>query len=88
MRNPDEHREKLKEAAKEATGSEDRDIFMIANSTPGQEFEPAYKKKVLKMVERALKCGELSIKMRQTQREALKKSVSVPQGRQNTKGAA
>ena len=41
MVNPDEHREQLKEAAKEMTGSEDRDVFMIANSTSDQEFKPA-----------------------------------------------
>ena len=79
--NPDEKRRKLKEAAREVTGSEPRDVFLIANSIPDQEFDPAYKKEVLKMLEQALKCGERSIKMRQVQRESPKRSISEPQGR-------
>ena len=81
MPNPGEQRKKLKEAARDVTGSEPRDIFMIANSIPDQEFDPAYKKEVLKMLERALKCGELSVKMRQAQRESFKRSMSEPRGR-------
>ena len=81
MPNPGEQRKKLKEAAREVTGSEPRDVFMIANSIPDQEFDPAYKKEVLKMLERALKCGELSVKMRQAQRESFKRSLSEPRGR-------
>ena len=81
MPNPGEQRKKLKEAAREVTGSEPRDVFMIANSIPDQEFDPAYKKEVLKMLERALKCGELSVKMRQAQRESFKRSMSEPRGR-------
>lgn len=81
MPNPDERRKKLKEAAREVTGSQPRDVFMIANSIPNQEFDPAHKKEVLKMLERALKCGELSVKMRQAQRESFKRSMSEPQGR-------
>ena len=79
--NPDEKRRKLKEAAREVTGSEPRDVFLIANSIPDKEFDPAYKKEVLKMLEQALKCGERSIKMRQVQRESPKRSISEPQGR-------
>lgn len=79
--NPDEKRRRLKEAAREVTGSETRDVFLIANSIPDQEFDPAYKKEVLKMLEQALKCGERSIKMRQVQRESPKRSISKPQGR-------
>ena len=81
MPNPDEKRRGLKEAAREVTGSEPRDVFLIANSIPDQEFDPAYKKEVLKMLEQALKCGERSIKMRQVQRESPKRSISEPQGR-------
>ena len=81
MPNPGEQRKKLKEAAREVTGSEPRDVFMIANSIPDQEFDPVYKKEVLKMLERALKCGELSVKMRQAQRESFKRSMSEPRGR-------
>ena len=81
MPNPCEQRKKLQEAAREVTGSEPRDVFMIANSIPDQEFDPAYKKEVLKMLERALKCGELSVKMRQAQRESFKRSMSEPRGR-------
>ena len=65
--NPDEERRRLKEAAREVTGSEPRDVFMIANSIPNQEFDPAYKKEVLNMLEQALKCGERSVKMRQVE---------------------
>ena len=79
--NPDEKRRRLKEAAREITGSEPRDVFLIANSIPDQEFDPAYKKEVLKMLEQALKCGERSIRMRQIQRESLRRSISEPQGR-------
>ena len=79
--NPDEERRRLKEAAREVTGSEPRDVFMIANSIPNQEFDPAYKKEVLNMLEQALKCGERSVKMRQVQRESPKKSISEPKGR-------
>ena len=79
--NPDEERRRLKEAAREVTGSEPRDVFLIANSIPDQEFDPEYKKEVLKMLEQALKCGERSIKMRQVQRESPKRSISEPQGR-------
>ena len=81
MPNPGEQRKKLKEAARDVTGSEPRDVFMIANSIPDKEFDPAYKKEVLKMLERALKCGELSVKMRQAQRESFKRSMSEPRGR-------
>lgn len=81
MPNPGERRKKLKEAAREVTGSKPRDVFMIANSIPNQEFDPAYKKEVLKMLERALKCGELSVKMRQAQRESFKRSMCEPRGR-------
>lgn len=81
MPNAEEQRKKLKEAARDVTGSEPRDVFMIANLIPDKEFDPAYKKEVLKMLERALKCGELSVKMRQAQRESLKRSMSEPRGR-------
>ena len=53
---------------------------MIANSMPDEEFDPTYKKEVLKMLERALKCGELSVRMRQAQRESFKRSMSEPGG--------
>ena len=40
MKYPDEERKKLKEAAKEVTGSKDRDVFMIANFVSGQDYDP------------------------------------------------
>ena len=74
MANPDEERKKLKKAAIEVTGSANRNIFFIANSeTDREDLASVYKERVLQLVEQALKCGELSIKMRQTQREGPKK---------------
>ena len=87
MPNPDEERKKLKEAAIEVTGSEKRNVFFIANSVTDQEDLASPTKRVLQMVEQALKCGERSIKIRQTQRESHKKmahysrSESEPGGR-------
>ena len=86
---PDEERKELKAAATQVTGSERRNVFMIANSLSGPEaYPPVHKKCVLEMLEQALRCGELSIKMRQNQRESPKKmaqqysrSVSEPQAR-------
>ena len=37
--------------------------------------DPFYKKRVLEMLEQALKCGERSIRMRQTKRESPKKQA-------------
>jgi len=88
MANPDEERKKLKKAAIEVTGSANRNIYFIANSETDQEdLASVYKERVLQLVEQALKCAELSIKMRQTQRESPKKmahysrSESEPGGR-------
>ena len=73
--NADEKRKRLREAAVEVTGSDMRNVFMIANSLPEQDLDPVYKKRVLKLMEKALKCGERSIKMRQTKRESPKKEI-------------
>ncbi|CAH3119377.1 unnamed protein product [Pocillopora meandrina] len=73
--NADEKRKRLKEAAVEVTGSDMRNVFMIANSLREQDLDPVYKKRVLKLMEKALKCGERSIKMRQTKRESPKKEI-------------
>jgi len=73
--NADEERERLKEAAIEVTGSDKKNVFMIANSVCEQEYDPVYKKRVLKMLELAAKCGERSIRMRQTLRESPKKQT-------------
>jgi len=76
MPNPDEERKKLEKAAIEVTGSAKRNIFFISNSVTDQEdLASVYKERVLQLVEQALKCGELSIKIRQNQRESLKKMV-------------
>ncbi|XP_078380120.1 uncharacterized protein LOC144663055 isoform X2 [Oculina patagonica] len=67
--NAKEEREKLKKAAQEVTGSDKKNVFFIANSVDGQEdHDPKYKKRVLEMLEQALKCGERSIRVRQTSR--------------------
>ena len=65
----------MKEAAVEVTGSDMRNVFMIANSLREQDLDPVYKKRVLKLMEKALKCGERSIKMQQTKRESPKKEI-------------
>ncbi len=67
--NADEERKKLKKAAQEVTGSDKKNVFFVANSVDGQEdHDPKYKKRVLEMLEQALKCGERSIRVRQTSR--------------------
>jgi len=73
--NADEERKRLKEAAIEVTGSDKKDVFIIANSVREQEYDPVYKKRVLKMLELAAKCGERSIRMRQTARESPRKQT-------------
>ena len=73
--NSDEERERLKSEAIEVTGGNMRNVFMIANPEGGQDLDPFYKKRVLEMLEQALKCGERSIKMRQTKRESPKKQA-------------
>ena len=88
MPNPDEQRKRLKEAAREVTGSEKNDVFMIANSMAGQDFDPVYKTKVLKMLEQALKCGERSIKMRQNLRESPKKAAPYSRSESEPQGVA
>ena len=62
--NSDGERKKLKAEATQVTGSERRNVFMIANSLTGPEaYSSVHKKRVLEMLEQALGCGELSIKM-------------------------
>ena len=81
MKNPEQERERLRKAAIEVTGSQRNNVFFVANSVSDQD--DVYKESVLKMLEKALKCGERSIKMRQSQRESSKnmpRSVSEPQG--------
>ena len=73
--NADEQREKLKKAAIEVTGSDKKNMFMIANSVRGQDYDSVYRKRVLEMLEQAAKCGERSIRMRQTTRESPKKQT-------------
>jgi len=73
--NADEEREKLREAAIEVTGSDKKHVFMIANSVREEEYDPVYKKRVLKMLELAAKCGERSIRVRQTARESSRKQI-------------
>lgn len=73
MPNADEKRENLKKAATKVTGSVLKNVFTIANPLRGEDIDPAYKKCVLKLMERALKCGERSIKMRQNKRERVLK---------------
>ena len=49
-------------------------MFIIANSVGGiEDHDQAYKKRVLEMLEQALKCGERSIRMRQARRQSPKK---------------
>ena len=74
--NVKEVRKRLKEEAIEVTGSDKKNgVFMIANSVCGQEYDSVYKKRVLLMKEQALKCGERSIRMRQTVREKPRKQT-------------
>ena len=74
--NAEQERKRLKEEAIEVTGSDKKNsVFMIANSVRGQEYDTVYKKGVLQMLEQALKCGERSIRMRQTTRENPKKQT-------------
>lgn len=71
--NTDEERKRLREAAIEVTGSDRRNVFLIANSFSGpQDYSPIYKERVLQVVLKSLKCGELSVKMRQNERETHK----------------
>ena len=68
-RNANEARKRLKEAAIEVTGSDKKNgVFVIANSVRGEEYDSVYKKRVLKMLEQAIRCGERSIRMRQVTR--------------------
>ena len=53
----------------EVTGGDKRKVFL------GQDLDPFYKKSVLEMLEQALKCGERSIRMRQTKRESPRKQA-------------
>ena len=81
MKNPEQERERLRKAAVEVTGSQRNNVVFVANSVSGPD--DVYRESVLKLLEKALKCGERSIKMRQSQKESPKKmprSVSVPQG--------
>ncbi|XP_078380063.1 uncharacterized protein LOC144663008 isoform X2 [Oculina patagonica] len=72
----DEERKKLKKAAIEVTGSDKKNVFFIANSVRGhKDHDSEYKKRVLEMLEQALKCGERSIRMRQSTRERPKKQA-------------
>lgn len=71
--NADEKRKRLKEAAIEVTGSDRKNVFMIANSLSEKDLDPVYKKRVLELMKKALTCGERSIRMRQTKRESPKK---------------
>lgn len=73
--NADDEREKLTSEAIEVTGGDKRKVFFIANPARGQDLDPFYKKSVLEMLEQALKCGERSIRMRQTKRESPKKQA-------------
>ena len=75
--NADEEREKLKEAAIEVTGSDKKNhVFIIANSVGTQKDQDLeYKKRVLVMLEQALKCGERSIRVQQAIRESPKKQT-------------
>ena len=74
--NAKEERKRLKEEAIEVTGSDKKNgVFMIANSKREEEYDSVYKKRVLQMLEQALKCGERSIRMRQTIRENPKKQT-------------
>jgi len=71
--NADEEREKLKKKALEVTGSLKKNVFMIANSVEGQEYDSIYRERVLKILELAAKSGERSIRMRQATRENLRR---------------
>ena len=76
--NADEERERLTSEAIEVTEGDKRNVFFIANPARGQDLDPSIKKRVMKMLERALKCGERSIRMRQTKRESPKKQARNP----------
>ena len=84
MENPDEERKRIIKAAYEITECRKNNVYFIANSVLDQEEYPTmYKTHVLEMLEHALKCGERSIKTRQSQRESPKKysrAVSEPPG--------
>ena len=70
---PEKERERLKADAIKVTGDLEKNVFFVANLVAGQEdVSPVYEKRVLQMVEQALKSGEQSIKMRQNQRESAK----------------
>ena len=74
--NAKEERKRLKEEAIEVTGSDKKNgVFMIANSVREQEYDSVYKKRVLQMLEQALKCGERSIRVRQNIREGRKRQT-------------
>ena len=74
--NANEERKRLKEEAIEVTGSDKKNgVFMIANSVREQEYDSVYKKRVLQMLEQALKCGERSIRVRQNIREGRKRQT-------------
>ena len=75
--NADEKRKRLKEAAIEVTGSDRKNVFMIANSLSEKHLDPVYKKRVLELMKKALTCGERSIKMRQTKRESPRKETGI-----------
>lgn len=84
MENPGEERARIIKAAYEITECRKNNVYFIANSVADQEEYPTVNKTlVLEMLEHALKCGERSIKTRQSQRESPKKysrAVSEPQG--------
>ena len=72
-KNADDERKRLIEAAIEVTGSDRRNVFLIANSfSKPQDYPPVYKERVLQVVLKSLKYGELSVKMRQNNRETRK----------------
>jgi len=85
--NADEERERLKEAVIEMTGSDKKNLFMIANSVFGLGNHFVYNmKRVLEMLEQALKCGERSIRMRQTLRRGNPYQVILRYGSQSSRG--
>ena len=86
--NAKEERETLREEAVEITGSTKKNVFMIANWVDGNEdHDSEYKKHVLEMLERALKCGERTIRMQQTSRERPKKQTGYPESNACTRKA-
>ncbi|XP_032227443.2 uncharacterized protein LOC116610889 [Nematostella vectensis] len=67
--NPEKAAAEVVAKAREATGSQQMNTFLISNWLGGQKsYDVSMQKEVMRLMETALECAERSVKMRQTKR--------------------